>query len=107
MAKNPKKKTAETKQIERLLLEHFPDHPAEFPPEAYRYNPASIRVRVVSDRFRGMDRVERADLVYPILEQNLPEDTWQDIMLILLFTPDELGDSPANLEFEKPTPSRL
>ncbi|MBI1900034.1 MAG: BolA/IbaG family iron-sulfur metabolism protein [Planctomycetia bacterium] len=101
------KRTAETKKIEKLLLKHFPDHPQEYPPSAYRYNPASIRVRVVSDRFDGMDRVERSDLVYPILKNNLSEDTWQDIMLIILLTPKELEDSVANREFEKPTPSRI
>ena len=107
MAKFNGKRTAETKKIEQLLLKHFPDHPSEYPPSAYRYNPASIRVRVVSDRFNGMDRVDRSDLVYPILKNNLAEDTWQDIMLIILLTPEELEDSVANREFEKPTPSRI
>lgn len=102
-----KQKNAETRSVEKLLREHFPDHPEGFPPTAYRYNPASIRVRVVSERFAGMDQVARSELVYPILERNLPEDTWQDITLILLLAPDELDDSLMNLEFEKPTPSRL
>src|SRR5207237_73626 len=107
MAKNQKRKTAETKKIEALLLKHFPDHPADLPPEVYRYNSASIRVRVVSSRFAKQDRVERSEWVYPILEENLPEDTWQDITMILLLTPDEMSESLTNMEFEKPTPSRL
>lgn len=101
------KKTAETRKIEKLLGEHFPDHPTAYPPTAYRYNPASIRVRVVSDRFSGKDRVERSELVYPILEENLPEETWQDITLILLLAPEEVDRSLMNREFENPTPSRL
>src|SRR5205085_9959793 len=101
------KQSAETKRIEKLLLKHFPEHPAEYPPAAYRYNPASIRVRVVSDRFEGKDRVERSEMVYPILKENLPENTWQDITLILLMTPDEVEDSLMNREFEHPSPSRL
>lgn len=99
--------TNETRRIEELLQEHFPDHPDRYPPMAYRYNPASIRVRVVSDRFTGLDRVERSELVYPLLQKNLPEETWQDIMVILLLAPDEVDDSPTNFEFEHPTPSRL
>jgi len=107
MAKKNLKKDAETTRIEALLTEHFPDHPRGYPPAAYRYNPASIRVRVVSDSFAGKDRVERSEMVYPILEKNLPEDTWQDIMIILLLTPDEVEDSLTNREFENPTPSLL
>ena len=105
MPKQPKQKTTETRKIEKLLREHFPDHPPEFPPKAYRYNPASIRVRVVSERFSGKDLVERSELVYPILEKNLPEETWQDVTVILLLPPEEVEDSFMNREFEKPTPS--
>lgn len=107
MSKNSKQKTAETRKIEKLMREHFPDHPPEFPPEAYRYNPASIRVRLVSDRFSGKDLVERSEMVYPLLQQNLPEETWQDITVVLLLPPEEVEESLMNREFEKPTPSRL
>jgi stress-induced morphogen len=107
MAGRPKRKPEEIRKIEKLLREHFPDHPADYAPEAYRYNSASIRVRVVSERFAGKNRVRRSEMVYPLLEQNLPEDTWQDITVILLLAPDEVDDSLMNLEFEKPTPSRL
>jgi stress-induced morphogen len=61
----------------------------------------------VSEQFAGLDRVERSELVYPILRENLPEDTWQDITIILLLSPEEVDDSLTNLEFENPTPSRL
>jgi stress-induced morphogen len=91
-----KKRTAETRRVEHVLLEHFPEHPRKYPPAAYRYNAASIRVRVISRRFKGMDRVDRADLVYPILERHLPEKTWWDLSLVLLLTPDEVGESPGN-----------
>ena len=107
MANRSRKSTAETRQIEKLLREQFPEYPAEYPPSAYRYNSASIRVRVVSERFAGKNRVERSELVYPVLEKNLPRDTWEDITIILLLAPDELDDSLMNREFEKPTPSRL
>ncbi len=70
-----KKKTRETAMIEKLLREHFPDCPPQYPPEAYRYNPASIRVRLVSPRFRDKDRIERNEMVFPLLKKNLPEET--------------------------------
>ena len=89
-----KKITAETRKVEQVLLEHFPEYPRGYPPAAYRYNPASIRVRVVCQRFKGMNRTERADLVYPVLEKNLSEDTWWDIGLVLLLTPEEIEESP-------------
>ncbi|MBI3822794.1 MAG: BolA/IbaG family iron-sulfur metabolism protein [Planctomycetes bacterium] len=100
-------KTAETRKIEKMLNEYFPDRPGDFAPSAYRYNPASIRVRVVSDRFAGKNRVERSQMVYSLLKNNLPEETWQDITLIVLLTPDEVSESLMNMEFENPTPSRL
>lgn len=101
------KKTKETKRIEKLLLKQFPDHPGEYPPMAYRYNSASIRVRLVSERFSGLKRGQRFDLVYPLLKDNLPEDALLDITILLLLAPDEVEDSLMNREFERPTPSRL
>jgi stress-induced morphogen len=100
-------KTAETKKIEKLLLKHFPDHPPALAPAAYRYNRASIRVRVVSPRFTDVDLVERDELVYPILRKNLPEETWQDIFIILLLAPEEGEQSTGNIEFDHPTTSRV
>jgi hypothetical protein len=44
------KRTAETRKIEQILKDHFHDYPPDYPPMAYRYNPASIRIRVVSER---------------------------------------------------------
>ena|SRR5437867_3664366 len=102
----PKKSTRETKQIEKLLQAHFPDHPPEYPPVAYRYNPASVRVRVVSDRFKGKSRSEREEMVLPLIHQ-LPENTQADIMILLLLTPEELDRSLMNMEFENPSPSVL
>ena len=101
------KKNAEIRQIEKLLKQHFPDHPEGYPPTAYRYNSASIRVRIVSEQFEGKNRVERGESVYSLLQKNLPEETWQDITLIILLTPNEVQDSLMNMEFESPTPSRL
>lgn len=81
--------------------------------DAYRYNSASIRVRVVDPRFKGVNTDDRDKIVEPILDQ-LPESTQSDIITLLLFSPDEI-DHPnmksrfylINLEFDDPSPSML
>jgi hypothetical protein len=92
--------------IETLLKKQFPGYPTEYPPRAYRYNPASIRVRLVHDMFKGKSRSEREKMVLPVI-RTLPEEIQQDLMVLLLLPPDELGRSAMNLEFEHPTPSGL
>jgi stress-induced morphogen len=100
------KKTAETARIEQLLLKHFPNHSTAHPPTVYRYNSASIRIRIVDDCFNGKTRSERERLVLPLLDK-LSEETQSDITVLLLLTPEEMGQSLMNLEFENPTPSRV
>jgi hypothetical protein len=98
------KKTDETRLLENVLRRQFPDT------EAYRLNPASIRVRSIDDRFRGMSEVEREQLVDPVLEA-VPEDTQADVMLLLTVTTDEIVafglQYLTNLEFENPSESAL
>jgi stress-induced morphogen len=99
-------KTDETRAIEELLCKHFPGAGASRSTSAYRYNLASIRVRIVSSSFRGKSRIEREDMVYPILEQ-LPGTTQDDFGILLLFTPEQAENELMNMEFEHPTPTRL
>lgn len=81
--------------------------------DAYRYNPASIRLRVIDPRFEGLSTEQRDAMVEPHLE-HLPERTQADIMSLLTFAPSELQQSPKtlrellqNVEFEDPSPSML
>lgn len=74
--------------------------------DAYRYSPVTIRVRIVDPDFAGKDIVEREDMVWPILEA-LPDPLREDVGMVLMLTPDEKAASPANSEFDHPTPSRL
>jgi stress-induced morphogen len=97
------KRTRETKAIEKLMTEHFPNHARAFPPAAYRYNPASIRVRVVDEQFKDKSLTERERMVLPILEK-LPEETQADIMILLLLSPDEMNGTMMSHEFDHPTP---
>ena len=81
--------------------------------DAYRYNSASIRVRVIDPRFEGLSSEKRDAMVEPFSEQ-LPEDTQADIMNLFTFAPSELHQSPKsfreflkNTEFDNPSPSML
>lgn len=100
------KKTKETRAIEALLKEKFPGYSEEFPPEAYRHNSVSIRVRLVHDEFRDTTRSAREQRVLPII-RTLAEETQQDITVLLLLAPNEVESSMMNVEFEHPVESRI
>ncbi len=79
--------------------------------EAYRYNSASLRVRVVSEQFIGKSRVEREAIVQPLIEK-LPDEIQTDIVMLLLLTPDEHARRTERLdlldiEFDDPSRSNL
>jgi stress-induced morphogen len=74
--------------------------------DAYRYNPACVRVRVIDPDFQGLDRIERDNLIWKVLE-TLPDDVQSEISMLVLVTPRERKKSGSNLEFEDPTPSRF
>jgi stress-induced morphogen len=101
------KRTDETRGIEDLLRRHFQNA------DAYRYNSATIRVRVVDPSFEGKSREERDAVVEPYFDQ-LPDETQRDIVTLLTFAPSELAATGTNLrerlldaEFQHPTPSKL
>ena len=102
------KRTDETRQVEEALKQAGFDQV-----DAYRYNSASIRVRVIDGRFEGMAREKRDGMVEPHLAL-LPERTQADIVTIFTFAPSELQQSAKtlkeflfNTEFEDPSPSML
>ena len=102
------KRTDETRIVEEILRN------AGFnQADAYRYNSASIRVRVIDSRFEGLAPEKRDAMVEPHLAQ-LPERTQADIMNLFTFTPSELQQTSKkvrefllNAEFDDPTPSML
>ena len=100
-------RTAETREIEDGLRLHFEQV------DAYRYNSASVRIRVIDPCFDGLDDGERRDLVRGHLKA-LPRRGWVDMLLAFPMTPAELDPEPTltsaylrNLEFDNPTPSEL
>jgi stress-induced morphogen len=101
MTKAFKKKTRETRQIEEKI-----QAAGYTKVKAYRQNWASIRVRVIDEKFRGKSRVVREEMLTPVI-RTLPEKIQADITMLLLITPTEVKTSLASLEFEHPTPSLL
>jgi len=101
------KRTSETRLIEDHLRKHFQQV------DSYRYNSASIRIRVIDPKFETKSRDERDAMVEPYLDQ-LPPDTQKDIVTLMTFAPSELQRTATtlreyllNTEFEDPSPSML
>ena len=88
------------------MLQVFSIYEAKHPGariEAYRYNPYSIRIRIVDAGFEGTGLVARLDYVWEYIE-TLPEDVQGQMGLCLLMTPEERASSLENLEFDHPQP---
>ena len=81
------KRTAETRMVEDLLKQQFEQT------DAYRYNSASIRVRVIDPRFEGMPREKRDAMVEQCLDR-LPPETQSDIVFLFTLAPSELERTP-------------
>lgn len=97
-------KTEESRKIENLLKKDF----AQI--DAYRYNSASIRVRVIDPKFEGKSSKKRHDLIDRYLSK-LPEEIEREIFVLVLLTPTELLESqkspqkyPLNVLFDKKNP---
>lgn len=100
-------RTEETRSIDRFLEQHFQQS------LSYRFNSASIRIRVIDPRFEGRSRAERDGMVEPYLDQ-LPPETKRDILMLITVAPSDLERPPStfkqfmiNAEFEHPSPSML
>lgn len=100
------KRTDESREVEKALLQAGFERV-----DAYRYNSASIRVRVIDSRFQGKSAEERDNLIEPHLAK-LPETIQSDIVNLLTLTPEETQSMKfreflLNSEFEDPRPSML
>jgi hypothetical protein len=101
------KRTDETRMVEESLDPHFERV------DSYRYNSASIRLRVIDPRFEGMSREMRDAMVEEYIDR-LPSETQRDIVTLYVFAPSELARTPENFrefmlntEFENPSPTLL
>jgi len=97
-------RTPETRAVENALRKVFQQA------DAYRYNSASIRVRVIDPRFEAKSAAQRDALVERVLK-TLSERTQADIINLLTLAPNEIADSAKTLlvneEFDDPSPSGL
>jgi stress-induced morphogen len=93
-----------SRQIKQVLTERYKPLHRKAKIEAYRYNPASVRVRIIDPDFAGKNIPEREDEVWAILE-TLPEEVRSDISIVLLITPEERKQSYMSMEFDNPTPA--
>lgn len=103
-----KKRTDESRQVEAALLDAGFEQA-----DAYRYNSASIRVRVIDSKFEKLP-VEKRDAKVEKILRKLPESIQADIVYLLTIAPSELEDKPdtlkyrfMNRDFEHPLRSRL
>ena len=72
----------------------------------YRQSLVSIRVRIVDPDFAGMNKGDRHNTVWHLLDE-LPEDVQSQVSVLLLLAPEETKMSFANYDFEHPLPSGL
>jgi hypothetical protein len=93
------------KEVEIGLQELEKEYP-KLRADAYRYNSASIRVRIVSPDFQKIDEFQREEQIWPRLKRLMSDEAWSEIsMLLLLADPKE--QPFLNMEFEKPSKSLL
>lgn len=88
-----------SQQIREVLEQHYVPSHQEATVDAYRYNSASVRVRVVDPTFKGKTVAEREKQVWEVLE-TLPDKVRRDLSMVLLLTPKESAESLLSSEFD-------
>src|SRR5262245_46999249 len=102
-----KRKDDAPAQILEVIRQYYIPNRPSAKADAYRYNSASIRVRVIDPGFARTDMTERDEEIWDVLQAHLSDDVLSQISLLLLLTPGETKSSLMNQEFENPAPSRL
>lgn len=85
---------------------YLPKHPGARV-DAYRYNPGSIRLRILDPDVEDTLLTERDIPVWDVLSEHLPEEVHGEINMLLILTPKESKRSIGNMEFENPSPMTL
>lgn len=83
-----KEQDESTAQLFAALKRAFPELPNDPMQVVYRSTPFSIRMRIISPKFRGKSMAEREELVNVALE-SIPDDVLSDIVFQFLLTPGE------------------
>ena len=71
----------------------------------FRANSASIDIRIIDPDFKGLNRADRHDLIWNLLEK-VNEDTLTHVTVVLLLTPSETAESLGNFAFERSIKSK-
>lgn len=89
-------------EIRGMLSCYTHDHPGALA-DAYRYNSASVRIKIEDSRFAGLSKGDRHDTVWDDYISHLTSETISDISMLILVTPGERH--VLDLEFSEPTRS--
>jgi hypothetical protein len=106
MAQRPNKPDKFVQRILEVLRSTYGSKHAKAIIHVYRYNSASIRIRIIDPDLTGKDLVEREETVWPIL-QALPGEILSEITVLLLITPKERKSSFMSMDFDDRTASPL
>jgi len=102
---NQQEDDVQVQEIYAALAPYQAAHPSA-QIDVRRRHEVSIHIRVIDPDFRQMRRVAREDQFWPLLRQ-LPYETFANITILLLLTPEEAPRSMANLVFDNPVPESL
>lgn len=100
-----KARDADLDRLAGALARYKTDHPTARI-TAYRQGSVSLRARIIDPDFAGVDRGQRHEAVWRLIE-GLPEDVQSQLSVLLLLTPEEAERSFANVDFDHPIPSDL
>lgn len=103
MGSNGKTIDASVKQVLAVLKKGYGKKHPKAQIEAYRYNPAAIRVRIIDPDLARLELFDRHEHVLQLLEE-LPDEIFTDLSMLSLITPRERKLSFESMEFDDPTP---
>jgi hypothetical protein len=93
---------ASLRAIKTALRSYVNDYPGAVA-EAYRYNAASIRIRVVDERFAKQPFDRRHDELWEFLNDRIPDEVMSEISFLIPVTPAERERDLSSVEFDHPT----
>ena len=93
-------------RIRDALNDYERHHPGAVA-SVYRQNSASIRIRIVDERFSGQSKGQRHDDAWRFIADQLDSDTSEEVSMLILLAPSEQRSSFINTEFDDPLPSRI
>lgn len=94
---------SQVQQVLDILAKYEQIHPDALI-EARRTGYDFIHIRIMDPDFQPLDRIEREEKVWPILDQ-LSDEILSDIMGLTLVTPEEAPYSGSSIEFDHPLPT--